>query len=110
MKDLTLYESVFLVAILCLGDNAYGINIRQDIRKRTHKSLSYGTLYSYLDQLFRKGLVERSVGEPTKERGGRRKVFYRITPRGGEALRAAHELHKSIWGALPEFPWKKTSA
>ncbi|MBN1272914.1 MAG: PadR family transcriptional regulator [Candidatus Aminicenantes bacterium] len=110
MKDLTLYESIFLVAILRLGKKAYGINIRREIRNQTKKTLSYGTLYSYLDQLFRKGLVERSVGEPTKERGGRRKVYYRMTPRGKEALKAAHELHKSIWEALPEHAWEETSA
>jgi len=102
MKDLTLYESIILMAILRLKDNAYGVTIREKIERIAQRSISYGTLYSYLDQIHRKGYVSKSVGRPSPERGGRRKIFYKITPDGAKALKAAHKLQKTIWAEMPE--------
>lgn len=100
MKDLTLYESIILLAILKLEENAYGVKIREKIKDIAQRSISYGTLYSYLDQIHRKGYVTKSIGTPLPERGGRRKIFYRLTPQGAEALQAAHRLQKVIWAEM----------
>ena len=102
MKDLTLYESIILLAILRLKDNAYGVTIREKIEGISQRSISYGTLYSYLDQIHRKGYVSKSTGRPSPERGGRRKIFYKLTPDGAEALKAAYKLQKVIWAEMPE--------
>ena len=102
MKDLTLYESIILMAILKLKDNAYGVTIREEIDRIAQRSISYGTLYSYLDQIHRKGYVSKSVGKPSPERGGRRKIFYKLTAGGVKALQAAHKLQKIIWAEMPE--------
>ena len=80
MKTLTLDESIFLTAILILEDGAYGVAIRRKVLETAGKSVSYGTLYSHLDQLFRKGYVTKSFGKPSAERGGRRKIYYRVNP------------------------------
>jgi len=101
MKELTLYETIFLMVIYRLEDNAYGVRIREEASKIKHRSLSYGTLYSYLDQLTRKGYVSKHVGSPTAERGGRRKIFYRLSPRGVQALKSAHKLQNMIWDDAP---------
>lgn len=103
MKDLTLYESIILLAILKLKDNAYGVTIREKIESITKRSISYGTLYSYLDQIHRKGYVSKSIGKPSPERGGRRKIFYMLNSDGSEALKAAYKLQKVIWAEMPKW-------
>ena len=102
MKNLTLYESIILLAILRLKDNAYGVTIREKIESIAQRSLSYGTLYSYLDQIHRKGYVNKSIGKPSSERGGRRKIFYKLTLDGEEALKSAYKLQKVIWAEMPK--------
>jgi PadR family transcriptional regulator PadR len=107
VKDLTLNETVVLLTILRLEQNAYGVAIKQEVSKFMQKKISYGTLYSYLDQLFRKGFISKEMGEPTPERGGRRKIFYRLTKKGTDALDSAYQLQKSIWAGLSELAKNK---
>ena len=107
MKDLTLNETVVLLTVLRLEQNAYGVAIKQEVSKFMQKKISYGTLYSYLDQLFRKGFISKEMGEPTPERGGRRKIFYRLTKKGMDALDSAYQLQQSIWAGLSELAKNK---
>jgi PadR family transcriptional regulator PadR len=107
VKDLTLNETAVLLAILRLEKNAYGVVIKEDVSKFLNKKISYGTLYSYLDQLFRKGLISKSIGDPTHERGGRRKIYYKLTRRGLNALKSAYQLQKTIWESLSEDLFEK---
>ena len=100
MKDLTLNETSVLLSIIRLEHNAYGVAIKREVEKFMKKKISYGTLYSYLDQLFRKGFISKEIGKPTPERGGRRKIFYRITKKGIDALDSAFQIQKSIWTGL----------
>ncbi len=101
MEDLTVYESIFLMVILRLEENAYGVTIREEASKIKGRTLSYGTIYSYLDQLTRKGYVTKKIGKPTTERGGRRKIFYKLSPAGIEALKSAYSLQSTIWKDAP---------
>ena len=103
MKDLTLSEIIFLLAIWRLEDNAYGVTIKRQITKDSGKAHTYGTLYSALDQLHKKGYVTKNAGPPTPERGGRSKIFYRLSPEGIAALKAARKLQREIWKGVPEF-------
>jgi PadR family transcriptional regulator PadR len=107
MKDLTLNETAVLLSIIRLEENAYGVAIKEEVAKFMQKRISYGTLYSYLDQLFRKGFISKQTGEPTPERGGRRKIFYGITKKGIDALDSAYQLQKSIWAGLSELAKNK---
>ena len=106
MKDLNLYESIHLLAILRLEDEAYGVTIKEEISEMTNREISYGTLYSYLDQLFKKDLVTKTKGDPTHERGGRRKIYYQVTAQGVKALQAAYALQKSIWEKAPKLAFE----
>lgn len=101
MEDLTVYESIFLMVILRLKENAYGVTIREEASKIKGRTLSYGTIYSYLDQLSRKGYVNKTTGSPTAERGGRRKIFYGLSPAGLAALKSAYDLQNTIWKDAP---------
>lgn len=107
MKDLTLNETAVLLAILRLEQGAYGVAIKEAVSKLMRKTISYGTLYSYLDQLFRKGYITKSIGDPTHERGGRRKIFYKLTKKGIHALESAYELQKLIWEKMSEVSFDK---
>ncbi len=102
MKILTFDESIFLAAILVLEDGAYGVAIRRKVLEMAGKSVSYGTLYSHLDQLFRKGYVTKAFGSPSAERGGRRKIYYKILPAGLEALKATIVLQRSLARSVRE--------
>ncbi len=108
MKDLTLYETIHLLAILRRGDDAYGVTIKEEISEMTKREISYGTLYSYLDQLFKKGLVKKTSGDPTPERGGRRKIYYTISAEGKKALQTAYKLQQSIWQRVPDLVFEKS--
>lgn len=97
MKDLTLTEEMFLLTVLKLKDNAYGVTIRQHVSEKTKRIYPYGTLYSALDKLVSKGYLTKTVSDPLPERGGRSRNYYNITQEGREALKNALELKKMLW-------------
>jgi len=93
-------EQIVLLALIRLGDNAYGVPIRYDIEKRTKRSLSIGALYSTLERLEEKGFVSSRTGDPTPERGGRAKRFFRAEPLGLKALRRTRDALDVMWEGL----------
>jgi len=97
MKYLTLTEEMVLLAVWKLKDNAYGVTIRKHLSKATKRIFPYGTLYSTLAKLVRMRCLVKIVSDPTPERGGRSKNYYRITDEGIEALRNSIELKNSLW-------------
>jgi DNA-binding PadR family transcriptional regulator len=103
MKELTVLEQIILSVIWSQKDEAYGVSIRQRVKKISGKNLNYGTLYNNLEQLLRKGYVTKSQGESTPERIGRPRIFYALTSRGKKALWEAYKLHTSIWNSIPDF-------
>ncbi len=103
MKDLTPLEQMILGAIWSLDEDAYGVSIKKRVADLSGRDLMYGTLYNALSQLVRKELVAKSQGEPTPERGGRRKIYYRLTTLGLQAFREAYEIQYSFWGRVAGF-------
>jgi DNA-binding PadR family transcriptional regulator len=102
MNILTLNEEMLLTAIAHLGNDAYGVTIMAKIREISPKKIVFGTLYNSLDKLVKKGYVITQTGEPTPERGGRRKVFYSLTKKGGAALKNTKIFHQTLWGWIPD--------
>jgi PadR family transcriptional regulator, regulatory protein PadR len=80
------FEHIILLALLRLEDRAYGVTVRQEIEFRTHREVSIGAVYATLDRLETKGYVKSHLGEPTPERGGSSKRFFRVTPKGVAAV------------------------
>jgi PadR family transcriptional regulator PadR len=80
------FEHLVLLAVLRLGDDAYGATIRREIERRTGRELSISATYVTLERLETKGLVTSRVGEPTAERGGRRRKYFTLLPVGRKAL------------------------
>jgi PadR family transcriptional regulator, regulatory protein PadR len=103
MDDLKRVEEMVLWAVWKLRDNAYGVTIRKQLSEATGRIFPYGTLYSTLDTLFRREYVLRRAGDPLPIRGGRGKIFYRITPKGIAALKSALELNKALWNEKSEL-------
>jgi PadR family transcriptional regulator len=100
MGNLTRNEEIVLVAILKLRGDAYGVAIRNEISALTGEDWNYGLLYCALDQLVKKGHLFKREGKPVPERGGRRKMFYSLSPSGRQALAAAYELKRTLWEGI----------
>ena len=102
MKELTMSQLILLISVWRLGDNAYGVTIRRELARVTGRKYPYGTLYSLLDQIHKKGYVAKNIGPPTDKRGGRRKILYTITKAGRQALQKTRELQDTIWEGIPD--------
>lgn len=84
------FEYLVLLALARLGDEAYGVTIRQTLIDRTGRAPSFGAVYSTLRRMEDKGLVRSFMGDPEAVRGGRAKKFVSLTPQGRQALRESH--------------------
>jgi PadR family transcriptional regulator PadR len=80
------FEHIVVLALLRLDDRAYGVTVRQEIETRTNREVSIGAVYATLDRLQTKGYVKSRRGDPTPERGGRSKRFFRVTAKGVVAV------------------------
>ncbi len=91
------FEELVLLAVASLDDNAYGVTIKEVIEKRTDRSISIGALHSTITRLEEKGFLKSWLGEPTQERGGRRKRHFEITQQGKVALHEIKSLRDELW-------------
>ena len=80
------FETLLMLAVLRLGENAYGVTIREELLDKAGKDVAVGAIYTGLERLARKGYVQSRLGDPTPERGGRAKRFYRLTAAGSNVL------------------------
>lgn len=97
------FEQLVLFALARLEDQAYGVAIRRDIEAETGRRISSGAVYTTLDRLRARGFVSSWWGEPTAERGGRRKRFYKLEPNGHRALSRTYEaLRRMSAGYAPK--------
>jgi PadR family transcriptional regulator, regulatory protein PadR len=94
------FEHIIVLALLRLGDRAYGVTVRQEIESRTRREVSIGAVYATLERLQSKGYLKSHRGDPTPERGGRSKRFFRVTPKGVAAVdrtqRALHSMSEGL--------------
>lgn len=96
------FEQLVLLTLLRLGNGAYGAAIRRDIQDRTAREVAIGSLYMTLGRLEQKKMVVSYVGNPTPERGGRRRRHYLIDTAGEQALGRAYRTFKVISEGLHE--------
>ena len=97
------FELMILLAVIHLGEEAYGVPISRELEAQRGRDVSVGSVYAALERMEGKGLVSSSVGDPTPERGGKAKRFFRITKEG---LRQVHETRRvltRLWRSLPEL-------
>ena len=91
------FEELVLLTIANLGHGAYGVGIKENLEKRTNRNISIGALHSTITRLEEKEFIKSWLGEPTEERGGRRKRFFELTHAGKVALHEIKSLRDELW-------------
>ena len=102
MQFLSRIEEILLLAIWKLGDNAYGITIREQVEKDTGVKWLSGAIYGPLSRLRKNGYVKSSSSENAADQRGRPRIYYQLTPVGKEKLQAIQMLNRVMWDDVPE--------
>jgi len=97
------FELVVMLALIRLDEKAYGVPIAREIKARTGRRVSLGSIYATLERLEANGLVSSKLGEPTPERGGRAKKYFRISGIGLRNVRATQHMLIEAWRGLTEL-------
>ncbi len=102
------FELMILLAVIHLGDEAYGVPISRELERHRGRGVSVGSVYAALERMEAKGLVTSTLGDPTPERGGKAKRYFTVTRAG---LRQVHETRRvlsKLWRTLPEMKGENT--
>ena len=90
-------EELTLLIVVSLGSDAYGAAIQKGLERHAGRRIALGAVYGALERLERKGFLTSSVGEATRQRGGRRKRIFAATPAGTRALRESRRTRERLW-------------
>jgi PadR family transcriptional regulator PadR len=101
-------ELMVLLAVMRLGDEAYGVPIARAIETSRGREVALGRIYFALGQLEKRQLIASSMGPPTSERGGRAKRYFTITAEGLQSVRAARRTLTTLWRGLPQLKGHET--
>jgi DNA-binding PadR family transcriptional regulator len=94
------FEQMVLLSIMRLGEGAYGLAVRGELEAVAGREPSSGALYTTLDRLERKGLIESLAGESTRERGDRPRRYVRVTAAGRALLARSRSTLLALWDGL----------
>ena len=94
---------MILLAVIQLREEAYGVPISRELEAHRGRSVSVGSVYAALERLEAKGLVSSTLGDPTPERGGKAKRYFRITKEGLGQVHETRRVLSKLWHALPEL-------
>lgn len=100
---LTDFELMLILAILRVGDEAYGVEIAREIERTCGRRVVLAAAYAALDRLEGQRLVSSRMGEPTPARGGRAKRYFTVTARGVRAARDTQDALVALWRDLPQL-------
>ena len=97
------FELMVLLAVLRVGEEAYGVPIARELEETTGREVLLGSVYAALERLETKGLVASALGGPTPERGGRAKRYFKLTGAGLREVRDTRRALVRLWRGLPEL-------
>lgn len=97
------FELMVILTLIQLGDDAYGVPLSQELEKRRGRGVSVGSVYAALERLEQKGLVASKLGDPTPERGGKAKRYFRVTKEGLRQVHRTRQVLTRLWRRLPEL-------
>ncbi|HWI17050.1 MAG TPA: PadR family transcriptional regulator [Vicinamibacterales bacterium] len=100
---LTDFEIMILLAILRVGDDAYGVTIAREIEATAGRTVQLPAVYTALDRLETQGLVRSRLGEATPQRGGRAKKHFALTKPGLESVHDTRAALTALWSQLPQL-------
>jgi DNA-binding PadR family transcriptional regulator len=101
--SLSEFELLVMLALMRVGDEAYGVPISREIEQRTGREAALGSVYAALERLEEKALVTSRLGDPAPERGGRAKRYFKVTAQGLRAVRETQKALTSLWRGLPQL-------
>jgi PadR family transcriptional regulator len=94
---LTDLEHLLLLAVLALGDDAYGAALQRHLASEAGRRVSLGTIHVTMNRLEDRGLIRSALGPPTAARGGKAKRFYTVRPAGVAALQRDRAVLERLW-------------
>jgi PadR family transcriptional regulator len=97
------FELMILIAVIRLGDEAYGVPISKELLGTTGRDVALGSVYAALDRLEQKGLVSSTLGDPTPARGGRAKRYFHATSHGIREAKMTRKALVSLWRGVPQI-------
>ncbi len=100
MKFISRSEEFALLAVLYLQEDAYGVAIRNHLRKMTGQSWAFGAVFVTLNRLEKKKMLESRLADPTPRRGGKSKRIYRLTTEGLEELTRIRRIQQAVWKSI----------
>jgi PadR family transcriptional regulator PadR len=95
------FELIVMLALIRLGERSYGVPISRTIEESTGREVLMGSVYAALERLAEKGFVSPEIGEPTPERGGRAKRYFRVTKEGLRQVRDTQVTLIKLWQGVP---------
>lgn len=107
-RYLTDFELITLLAVLRLGDDAYGVTIARELEQTGRRTVLLGATYAALNRLETNGLVSSSHGQPTAARGGRAKRYFVVTLKGLKAVRDTRLSFTALWSGIPQLDTGET--
>ena len=110
MKLLSRNDELMLLAVWRLQSDAYAVTVRDEVQRMTGKQWSFGSIFVTLDRLSRKGHLKSRLGDPTPERGGKRKRFYELSASGRRARIEIRRLEETIWEGVSEQALKRATS
>jgi DNA-binding PadR family transcriptional regulator len=97
------FELLVMLAVMRLGDDAYGVPVTRELEKQTGREAAFATVYATLERLQQKGFVRSELGEATPERGGRAKRYFRVTASGLRTVKETKRNLIRLWRGIPEL-------
>lgn len=94
-------ELMILLTVINLGEEAYGVPISREIEKHLGRDVSLGSVYAALERLAARGLVASRLGDPTPERGGKARRYFRVTKVGLRQMQETRRVLQQMWRSLP---------
>lgn len=95
------FELMIMLALIRLGQDAYGVPVSKTLEESMGREVPLGSVYAALERLEEKGFVSSRIGEPTPERGGRAKRYFRATAKGLREVRMARGTLIKLWQGIP---------
>lgn len=99
------FQELVMLTVGLLYDKAYGVSIKDEIKRQTGRTVTLSTVHAALNRLEDKGFLFSWMGEATEERGGRPKRLFRITAYGKQALEESHQVRNRMWELIPKVAW-----
>jgi PadR family transcriptional regulator, regulatory protein PadR len=100
-------EEMVLLVVASLFDSAYGVAIKEEVESKCQRSITISTVHNVLQRLAEKDYLESRYSDPTPERGGKRKLLFRVTKSGQEALENAKSIREQIWQSIPKVAFNR---